>query len=299
VNIYVNGNIIEEEQAVVSVYDHGFLYGMGLFETFRTYNGKPFLLDEHVRRMASGCDQLGILYRAEPGEWRRILSRLLEVNGLRDAYIRFTVTAGSDALGLPGDSYAKPNVVVYIKALPPRSEELYRDGKPLQLLQLKRNTPEGTGRLKSLHYMNNVLAKRELLQYPWAGQAEGLFTDIQGHLAEGIVSNLFFFTEERLCTPSLNTGILPGITRAYVMRLAEQTGINTEEGLYTWDDLLAAEEVFITNSIQEIVPVSSLIDREGLETVVGCGRERVQTNKLMQLYRQQTQLTANEGGIQR
>jgi 4-amino-4-deoxychorismate lyase len=290
VNIYVNGFVIEEEKAVVSVYDHGFLYGIGLFETFRTYRGSSFLLEEHVRRMASGCEQLGIAYRPDASEWQAIVTELLEENGLRDAYIRFTVTAGNDALGLPAGLYDKPNVVVYIKALPARNDDLFCAGKPLQLLQLKRNTPEGAGRLKSLHYMNNILAKRELVQYPWATQAEGLFTDARGFLAEGIVSNLLFIAQGRLCTPSLDTGILPGITRAFVLCLAEQAGIATEEGLYTWDDLLAADEVFVSNSIQEIVSISLLWDMAGNETPVGSGSVGELTGKLMRLYKQQIEL---------
>lgn len=287
-NIYVNGSIIDEAKAVVSVFDHGFLYGIGLFETFRTYGGAPFLLDEHVERLRAGCEQLGISYRPSAKDWRQIVKELLQANGLHDAYIRFTVTAGQDMLGLPGGDYEKPSVIVYIKELPVRNELLYEKGKPLQQLKLVRNTPEGTGRLKSLHYMNNILAKRELQQYPWAAGAEGLFADAKGQLAEGIVSNLFFIKNERLLTPSLDTGILPGITRAFLFQLADQAGMALEEGLYTWDDLLEADEVFITNSIQEIVPITSLFNTYGQKASVGPGNAGKLTIKLMKLYEQHT-----------
>nr|WP_246079682.1 aminodeoxychorismate lyase [Paenibacillus piri] len=286
----MNGTVINEEKAVVSVYDHGFLYGIGLFETFRTYGGIPFLLEAHMDRLASGCRQLGIAYEPSAEAWKRIVTELLSVNGLDDAYIRFTVTAGTDALGLPGGAYAEPSVIVYIKPLPARSDKLYRDGKPLQLLRLARNTPEGEGRLKSLHYMNNLLAKRELQQYAWAAAsaAEGLFVDARGFLAEGIVSSLFFMKDGRLHTPALETGILPGITRAFVMQLGDQAGMRPTEGLYTWHDLLDADEVCLTNSIQEIVPVTSLFDSSGQETRVGGGSAGTLTAALMLQYEQNT-----------
>ncbi|NOU98293.1 aminodeoxychorismate lyase [Paenibacillus sp. LMG 31456] len=290
--IYVNGVLIDEGKAVVSVYDHGFLYGIGLFETFRTYGGIAFLLQEHVDRLKAGCEQLGISYSPSAEQWQLIVKKLLQANELEDAYIRFTVTAGRDLLGLPGGDYAEPSVIVYIKELPARNEQLYQSGKPLQLLKLIRNTPEGAVRLKSLHYMNNILAKRELMQYPWALNAEGLFADGKGNLAEGIVSNLFFFKNEQLFTPSIGTGILPGITRAFLMRVASEAGMKLEEGLYTWSHLLEADEVYITNSIQEIVPITSLFDTKGQKVIVGNGNAGELTKELIRLYERHTLLLA-------
>lgn len=289
--IYVNGCIVEEEKGVISVYDHGFLYGIGLFETFRSYNRSPFLLEEHRKRLAEGCRQLGIAYDPDSGDWRYIIQSLLTANGLEDAYIRFTVTAGQEVLGLPISDYDKPSVIVYIKPLSPQNEQIVNQGKPLQLLILPRNTPEGPIRLKSLHYMNNILAKRELQRYPWAIGAEGLMVDAGGHVAEGITSNVFFVKQGKLYTPSLATGILPGITRALVIELAGEAGILVEEGLYGWSDMLAAEEVLITNSIQEIVPINKLFDPTGNETLVclGLAGNGTMTRLLLQLYKQRIQ----------
>lgn len=283
-NVYVNGSIIAEEEAVISVYDHGFLYGIGLFETFRTYGGQPFLMEEHLQRLETGCKELGISYIPHKKEWGAIVEALLQSNGLEDAYIRFTVTAGADILGLPANDYNKPSIVVYAKNLPPRNAELYESGKPLQLLSLPRNTPEGAVRFKSLHYMNSILAKRELRQYPWASGAEGLQLTKQGFVAEGIVSNVFFVKNHRLYTPALDTGILPGITRAYVMGLAERQQLPVEEGLYTWHDMLQADEIFITNSIQEIVPITSLFDTSGQRHTVAPGTAGHWTQQLMTTY---------------
>ncbi|KIL39382.1 hypothetical protein SD70_20175 [Gordoniibacillus kamchatkensis] len=289
--VSMNGTLIEQAEAVVSIYDHGFLYGIGLFETFRTYGGRPFLLTRHLARLAEGCRLLDIRPVPDEAEVREQIARLLAANGLDDGYFRLTVTAGTDMLGLPAGAYERPNTILYVKPLPQADESAYRDGKPLRLLRTRRNTPEGPYRFKSLHYMNNILAKRELQSLPPAppSQAgpppEGLMLTQDGHLAEGIVSNVFFVRRDGdagavgpgsspiLCTPSLDTGILSGITRAHVLELAKGIKeLRTEEGLYTWQDLLAADEVFVTNSVQELVPVTSLIDEHGCCHVVGGGR---------------------------
>lgn len=271
---------------MVSVYDHGFLYGMGLFETFRTYGGHPFLLEWHLERLASGCKELEIDYEPEPEAWRRRIFRLLEVNRLTDAYFRLTVTAGTDVLGLPAGSYEKPEEVLYVKPLPLMNPEVYHEGKALQLLRLRRSTPEGTIRLKSLHYMNNILAKKEMKRYPWAAGAEGLFLDAGGRLCEGIVSNVFFVSHGMLHTPSLDTGPLPGVTRRMVMTIARREGMAISEGRYDWTDLLEADEVFVTNSIQELVPITTLFDETGAVHRVGLGSAGPITKQLLQAYRE-------------
>jgi 4-amino-4-deoxychorismate lyase len=283
--LYVNGNIINEEQAVVSVYDHGFLYGMGLFETFRTYGGRPFLLERHLERLAAGCRELEIQHAPKSCEVNRIVQELLEANGLTDAYIRYTITGGTNILGLPTDEYKEPTTIVYMKPLPQPNEALYEKGKALQLLRLRRNTPEGPLRQKSLHYMNNILAKRELAGYPYAAGAEGLMLDAGGHIAEGIVSNVFYLQGERLCTPSTHTGILPGITRRFVLELAADLGLHPEEGFYRWEELRAADEIFITNSIQELVPITTLYDIQGESFTMSEGKTGPITRQLLGRYR--------------
>ncbi|MZQ83415.1 aminodeoxychorismate lyase [Paenibacillus sp. 5J-6] len=282
--ISINGKLIDEQQAVVSVYDHGFLYGIGLFETFRTYNKVPFLLVEHMNRLAEGCKELGIGYEPDLDRVQKLVNELLAANELQDAYIRFSVSAGVEALGLPSGDYGQPTEIVYIKALPPRDTKIYEEGKALQLLKLPRNTPEGLYRFKSFHYMNNMLAKRELAQYPWATGAEGLMMSEEGYVAEGIVSNIFFIKDGTCYTPSLDTGILAGITRAHVLRIAEQGQIATQDGLYRWEDLAEADEVFLVNSIQEIVPVTILYTPSGQAVSVGTGTVGPITRELIRKY---------------
>ena len=286
--IGLNNKAVDAKDAVVSALDHGFLYGMGLFETFRTYGGQPFLLQRHLDRMAEGCRLLGIPFEPDATGMREWIQLIMDKNELNDAYIRYTVTAGEDILGLPSGNYKQPNHLLYIKALPVMPDSLYSEGKELQLLNHRRNTPEGPVRLKSLHYMNNILAKRELSGYPSAARgAEGLMLTAAGELAEGIVSNIFFISGERLYTPDIATGILPGITREMVLELALSSGLHPEQGFYRWEQLEAADEIFLTNSVQEIVPVTTLWNGDQRVTV-GSGRCGVRTDFIMKLYRERT-----------
>ncbi|MFD2611519.1 aminodeoxychorismate lyase [Paenibacillus gansuensis] len=278
----INGQMYTEKDAVISALDHGFLYGIGLFETFRTYSGEPFALDLHLERMQRGCRELGISWKPDERQLRMQISGMLSASGLEDAYIRYTITAGPDILGLPSGDYSRPTEVIYMKELPPPAASV-RPAKALQLLQLRRNTPEGPVRFKSLHYMNNILAKREVSTYPWAQGSEGLMLTASGHVAEGIVSNLFWVKDEVLYTPSLETGILPGITRAVVIQLAEQAGIQVAEGLYTWNQAAEADEIFLTNSIQELTPVHMLYDTAGKAYPIHCPGPL--TVQLQQQYR--------------
>ncbi|MFD0698935.1 aminodeoxychorismate lyase [Paenibacillus sp. GCM10027628] len=283
--ISINGSLYEEQQAVVSVYDHGFLYGLGLFETFSTYGGQPFLLTQHLHRLTEGCKELGIAYEPDIESIQHLIFKLLEANNLSDAYIRYSVSAGVDVLGLPSGAYQKPNEIIYIKALPSKDANISEQGKALQLLKLPRNTPEGLYRFKSFHYMNNILAKRELQNYEWAAGAEGLMLTEDGYVAEGIVSNVFFTKDSILFTPSLDTGILPGITRAYVLRLAQANHISAQDGLYTWENLIDADEVFIVNSIQEIVPITTLYTPSGQMHPIGTSPQAGPiTRRLIELY---------------
>ncbi|MDG0873075.1 aminotransferase class IV [Paenibacillus thiaminolyticus] len=284
-----NGELVPSHQAAVSVMDHGFLYGMSLFETMRTYDGRPFLLERHLNRLAGACEELGIRWTEGAEQAEAHIRAVMAANHLEEAYVRYTVSAGENGFGLPGGDYASPVTIVLVKPLPDVPDALYADGKPLQRLRLARNRPEGNRRFKSGHYMNNILAKRELAGYESAALgAEGFMLTAEGWLAEGIVSNLFFLTGRRLCTPNLATGILPGITRGAVLELAADCGLAAEEGLYRWDDLLEADEIFITTSVQELVPITSLWDETGQSAVVSGGRIGTSTRALLDAYRSLT-----------
>ncbi|WP_339258181.1 aminotransferase class IV [Paenibacillus sp. FSL R5-0713] len=289
----INGELVNMAAAVVPVTDHGFLYGLGLFETFRTYRGIPFLLERHLERMASGCEELGIPFTTTAAEVTDWIQRLMQANGLQDAYVRYTVSAGEAPLGLPSGDYSNPNHILLAKALPEPTPSLYESGKMLQRLSTPRNTPEGEVRFKSLHYMNSILAKRELNAYGQDAQgAEGLQLTRDGHVAEGIVSNVFWIRENVLYTPALSTGILPGITRAVVLEIATKKGIPCIETLAAWKDLLQADEIFLTGSVAELVPVTTLRDQDGVVTIISNGHIGPVTTVLLGMYRQKAGYTS-------
>jgi 4-amino-4-deoxychorismate lyase len=243
--LYLNGEMISSEQATISIFDHGYLYGVGLFETFRTYNGHPFLLENHLDRLAQGCQQVGMIWEREVECVKEQIAALLQKNQLEDGYFRLNVSAGSQPIGLPSQPYTDLTEALFVKALPPRAAQ-----KRLSTVKTKRNTPEGPYRLKSHHYLNNILAKQEAPL-----DAEGVFLTAEGKVAEGIVSNLFFIRQGELFTPSLSTGILNGITRECVLHLAKKLDLQVHQGEYDLAFAQEAEEVFVTNSIQEIMPV--------------------------------------------
>jgi len=249
--LYYNGEYVSGEDLRISPFDHGFLYGLGLFETFRVYKKHPFLLDDHLNRLRRSLEECHIQWDMTNSEIFDVLQELLDRNNLQNAYIRLNVSAGVGQIGLQTEPYSKPNTIFFIKEMP----ETSIDEKIGVLLSTPRNTPEGNVRLKSHHYLNNVIGKREVGN---SALKEGLFLTKEGYLAEGVVSNLFFLKGDKLYTPSLHTGVLNGVTRQFVLNWCTLNKVRCEEGLYTVDDLLSSDEVFVTNSIQEIVPISSI-----------------------------------------
>lgn len=273
--IYVNGSFVDANEAKISPYDHGYLYGLGVFETLRVYNGHLFLFDDHYERLVTALSSLHICWNMQNEDVRGIIEELLVKNGLQHAYIRLNVSAGTGEIGLQTDDYEEPSVIVFVKPLHAPSEVVEKEGV---ILKQVRNTPEGAFRLKSHHYLNNILGKRELGN---TTAKEGIFLTKEGYVAEGIVSNLFFVKDNILHTPSLQTGILNGITRMFVLKIAEASQLQVQVGFFMKEELLAADEVFVTNSIQEIVPLSNIGD------VRFPGKTGTVTNQLLSLYEEQ------------
>lgn len=274
-HVYVNGSIQPAHEAVVSVLDHGFLYGIGLFETLRVYDGQLFLWEAHYARLSSGLSALRIASPGTSEELAQAIRQTVDANGLADAYVRLSVTAGAEGVGLVAEGYDRPSLFIFVKPVAPLADPPVP--KRLQTLLLARQTAEGHQRFKSHNYLNNALARQELGAVP---DVEGLFLTHDGYVAEGIVSNLFWIKENRLYTPSLDTGILDGVTRQHVFTLAEQMTLSVEQGKYRLEELMSADEVFVTNSVQEIVPVSEI---DGQTVVASYGEY---TRKLHRAYRQ-------------
>ncbi|WP_018131738.1 aminotransferase class IV [Effusibacillus pohliae] len=252
--VWLNGRILLAEDARLSVFDHGFLYGHGVFETMRAYSGQVFLLREHLQRLRASASLLRIPLDLSDDAAARAIASLLRENRLADAYVRLTVSRGPGPIGMRG-AFGAPSVLIFAKplALPPA--EAYAQGRDLCILQTRRNTPETGVRVKSLNFLNSLAGAWEAAD---RGYAEGMMLDGEGHIAEGTVSNLFFAERERLWTPSLDTGILPGVTRAYVIRLAHELGIAVAEARFGVERLADFTEAFTTNSLTEIVPVRSV-----------------------------------------
>jgi 4-amino-4-deoxychorismate lyase len=253
--VYINGDVVHKDEARISPFDHGFLYGLGVFETFRTYDGHPFLLDDHLERLNHSLQEMNIVKSFTRGEVMEILRRLLEANGLRNAYVRFNISAGIGDIGLQTSEYDEPTIIMYMKPFSPPS---FAKGKIATVLKTKRNTPEGKERLKSHHYLNNIIGKREIGSRT---DVEGIFLNEQGYVAEGIVSNIFWVKNKTVYTPAIHTGILNGVTRQFVIAMLNVLNIEYEEGFYTLDHLQQADEIFVTNSIQEIVPIYQMDGR--------------------------------------
>ncbi|EST51674.1 aminodeoxychorismate lyase [Brevibacillus panacihumi W25] len=274
-HVYVNGSICPAHEAVVSVMDHGFLYGIGLFETMRVYDRQLFLWDQHYARLQSGLLALRISAPWTSDELAQAVLQTVAANGLSDAYVRLSVTAGEEGVGLAAEGYERPSLFIFVK--PVAALTIPPAPKKLQTLRLARQTAEGHQRFKSHNYLNNALAKQELGPRT---DAEGLFLTAEGYVAEGIVSNLFWVKNSCLYTPSLDTGILGGVTRQHVLQLAQRLGMSVEQGKYRLEELLGAEEVFLTNSVQEMVPVSEI---DGKRVPVCYGEH---TSKLHRAYRE-------------
>lgn len=253
--MYWNGEIVSADEIKISPFDHGYLYGMGVFETFRVYERHPFLFDDHYERLKQGLQQLNITNQMEKDALLQGLYRLLDANQIKDAYVRLNISAGVGDVGLRTEPYDQPTVLMYMRPLPKDMTYPEKDG---QILRLRRNTPEGSFRLKSHHYLNNMMAKREIGSKL---NVEGIFLTETGVLAEGIVSNLFWIRDGIVYTPSVDTGILNGITRQFLLEMCQKLSIIVKEGHFSKQEMKLADEAFITNSIQEIVSLKSIDGR--------------------------------------
>ncbi|ACQ70596.1 MULTISPECIES: aminotransferase class IV [Exiguobacterium] len=240
-----NGELVEREKVLIPVEDHGFLYGMGLFETFRTYEFVPFLFDAHWERLMKSLDELWIDFPYTKEEIGTAIQQLCRQNDAPDLYIRLNVSAGVAPLGLYAGRYETPNVTMIVK---PLSSEVVPQEKRVEPIPFPRSRPEAAFRLKSHHYMNNILGKRTLQDQ----SAEGLFADEHGRVVEGLVSNIFWVgPDDRLYTTPLSSGALAGVTRQWVM-----DHFSVVEQPVTFEELTAAKEIWMTNSIQQVAPVT-------------------------------------------
>lgn len=279
--VYLNGALVPRSRARISVFDHGFLYGYGLFETMRAYGGMVFLLERHLKRLMKSAETLGLASGLAGIDLGKACLDTLAANHLGDARLRLTVTRGEmDAFPGPQVSTA-PTVLVTARsysALPP---ETYARGFRAGIASLRQNSQSPLPGLKSTSYLLNVRARMEAEA---AGLDEALLLNERGSLAEGSTSNVFFVTGPGLVTPSLESGILPGITREVVMELARADGVVMSEGEVKLTDLSRFDEAFLTNSVMEIMPLVEVRAKDRAFTI-GTGRPGKLTGRLMAAYR--------------
>lgn len=249
---WMNGDYMEAEELRISPFDHGFLYGVGFFETFRTYEGHVLLFREHMTRLRAALHEYRITLPYTDEVLLTIVRKLDEQAGEGDGYFRLNVSAGVHDIGLAPKEYPKPNVIIFRKKL---ISTLRGTEKVGQWLETSRNQPESLIRHKSHGYLNNVRGRLEMKSLL---ETEGLFLTTDGFVAEGVTSNVFWIKDDVIYTPAIGTGIVPGITRSYVMNLALQSGLQVKEVFHRKEQLENADEVFVTNAVQELVPLAAI-----------------------------------------
>ena len=276
--VYIDGEFYPKSEAKVSVYDHGFLYGDGVFEGIHAYNGVVFKLKEHIDRLYRSAHMIMLEIPLTKSEMIRTVLETLKKNDLRDAYIRLLVTRGLGDLGLDPSKCPKPSVfIITEETLTLYGEEGRERGLTAMISWVKRDPVDATTHeIKSLNYLNSVLAKIEANN---AGVDEAIFLYRRGFICEGADGNIFAVRDNRLITPPRTTGILPGITREVVTRLAEKLGYPVEEKDITPSELLDADEVFLTGTAARIAPI-----REINKRIIGKGRTGSITKQLVQEF---------------
>jgi branched-chain amino acid aminotransferase len=294
--INVNGRVSDQEHAVISVFDHGFLYGEGIYETLRTYNGQPFLFDQHMRRLRNSAGMLALAVPLTDAEIDARFRETMRAAGLgdhpdREAYIRILVTRGIGELSYDPAATPTPSIVVIVKpnAHPPR--DVFERGVRVSLVGVVRNQPSTVNPLiKSNSLLNNALGMQEALR---RGGYEGVMRNYKGELAECTQSNLFIVKDGAALTPPLDAGLLPGITRAFLFEVGAEAGIPVREAVLRDADLFGADESFLTSTTREVVPIVQVDDQ-----TIGRGRPGPITQALLEGYRRKAQaLTRPQAGV--
>ena len=282
---YVNGRFVPKEEATVSVYDHGFLYGDGVFEGIRVYNGRVFKLDAHVERLFESAHTLQIQIPLGRKEMTEAILETVRRTGLRDAYIRPVVSRGPGDLGIDPRKCPRANVVIIVDAIQLYPEEAYRKGLRMITASTRQRPVDVLNpRVKTCNYLNNIIARIEVNR---AGVDEGLMLTTSGHVAECTADNVFIVKKGRVLTPPAHLGILAGVTRQTVLDLCGSLGIPAAEQILTLHDMYTADECFLTGTGAELGPVVELDGRK-----IGTGQPGPVTLRILAAFRD---LAAREG----
>jgi len=276
--VYIDGNFYPKSEAKVSVYDHGLLYGDGVFEGIRAYNGIVFKLKEHIDRLYRSAHPIFLKIPLTKAEMSKAVVETLKKNNLIDAYIRLVVTRGIGDLGLDPRKCPKPTVIIITEpTLVLHSPEKLEKGISTVITWVRRNSVDAaTHELKSLNYLNSILGKIEANN---SGVDEAICLDKTGFVCEGVGENIFIVRDGKLLTPPLSSGALDGITRAFVIKLAKKMGIEVIERNITPNELFTADEAFFTGTAAEVAPIHDVNGR-----VIGPGKQGPVTKRIMQEF---------------
>ncbi len=275
--IFLNGKIISDTEGHISLKDRGFLYGDGIFETLRSYNGTPFKLAEHLERLHSSAGKLKIPFEYTIRELSKSIKELIETNNIPDAYIRITLSRGIGIDGLAINDNSNSTLLIQAKPFMPYQKEVYEKGMALIVSKVRRSTSCPISCHKTTNLLTSILLKEEA-----KGESahEAIVLNTDGYVAECIVSNVFIVYNKNVITPSLDTNILSGITRKTVLDICKDNGIFAGEDPFRIETLINADEVFITNSLMEIMPIAEVERNKIGKTIPG-----EITSQLMNIYK--------------
>ncbi|AIG25606.1 branched-chain-amino-acid transaminase [Brevibacillus sp. 7WMA2] len=281
--IYLNGEFVEKENAKISVYDHGFLYGDGIFEGIRVYNGNIFRLQEHIERLYESALSIMLVIPMKIEEMMDAVVETVRKNELRDAYIRLVISRGDGDLGLDPRSCKRANIVIIVEQLRLFPQELYETGLKIVTVPTRRNKPDALNpKIKSLNYLNNVMVRMEASM---AGVSEALMLNSEGYVTEGSGDNIFLVKKGVIYTPPTYLGALDGITRQAIMDIARELGYVVKEEPFTRHDVYIADEVFLTGTAAEVISVSEVDAR-----VIRDGKPGPVTKQLLEEFRRYVQV---------
>ena len=279
--IYINGTLYDKEDAKISVYDHGLLYGDGVFEGMRTYGGRVFRLEQHLVRLYESAKAIWLQIPMTKPDLATAVNETVTINSIQDGYIRLVVTRGAGSLGLDPNRTSDPQVIIIADSITLYPKEYYDNGLEIVSVSTIRNHPAALSpRVKSLNYLNNILAKIEGLQ---AGCVEALMLNHNGEIAECTGDNIFLVSRGEVLTPPIDAGILQGITRGAVIDLARNDGLTVREVPLTKHDVYIADECFLTGSAAEVIPVVKVDSR-----TIGDGKPGVITRELINRFHKLT-----------
>jgi branched-chain amino acid aminotransferase len=292
--IYIDGRYFETKDAKISVFDHGLLFGDGVFEGIRCYGGQPFRLEQHLRRLFDSAKAIFLRIPISQDELAAAVVNTLAVNNIKDGYVRLLVTRGSEVSGalvpgvtcMPGEAVprldfdhgSEPSIIIIADQITLYPEEFYKHGLDIVTAKTRRNHPSALNpRIKSLNYLGNIMAKIEGLE---AGVTEAVMLNYRDEVAECTAANVFIVRDEVLRTPPITAGILEGVTRAVILELASELGIKSEESTLTTDDLYDADECFVTGTGAEVIPVVRIDGKP-----IGSGKPGRVTSNLLRQFR--------------